>query len=164
MGELCVVFYLNCSTVIKQFNILHFWKCCIALFALDPEIFRGMLEMRSENFPITKWYWCDIQQIQKCSWFSCVPCLMLHSNICFPTESTLATSNGTLVICPASLIHHWKMEIERHVCAKKLSIYMYHGSNREKSTKVWVHEVLFLLFWNAFIQIVLLLHLFPNWM
>ncbi|XP_032888879.1 transcription termination factor 2 isoform X1 [Amblyraja radiata] len=51
-------------------------------------------------------------------------------------ESTLATSNGTLVICPASLIHHWKMEIERHVCAKKLSIYMYHGSNREKSTKV----------------------------
>ncbi|XP_078264835.1 transcription termination factor 2 isoform X2 [Rhinoraja longicauda] len=51
-------------------------------------------------------------------------------------ENTLATSNGTLVICPASIIYHWKMEIERHVCAKKLSIYIYHGSNREKSTKV----------------------------
>ncbi|XP_072901535.1 transcription termination factor 2 isoform X1 [Hemitrygon akajei] len=52
------------------------------------------------------------------------------------TENPLAVSNGTLVICPASLIHHWKMEIERHVCKNKLSIYMYHGSNREKSAKV----------------------------
>ncbi|XP_062906793.1 transcription termination factor 2 isoform X1 [Mobula hypostoma] len=52
------------------------------------------------------------------------------------TESPLAVSNGTLVICPASLIHHWKMEIERHVCKNKLSIYMYHGSSREKSAKL----------------------------
>ncbi|XP_069745317.1 transcription termination factor 2 isoform X2 [Narcine bancroftii] len=51
-------------------------------------------------------------------------------------ERTLTVSNGTLIICPASLIHHWKMETERHVRARKLSIYIYHGSNREKSVKM----------------------------
>ncbi|XP_067896832.1 transcription termination factor 2 isoform X3 [Heterodontus francisci] len=52
------------------------------------------------------------------------------------TDSTFVISFGTLIICPASLIHHWKMEIERHVCARKLTIYMYHGPKREQSAKV----------------------------
>ncbi|XP_067849047.1 transcription termination factor 2 isoform X2 [Heptranchias perlo] len=51
------------------------------------------------------------------------------------TDSTFVNSCGTLIICPASLIHHWKKEIERHVCGRKLSIYMYHGPKREKSAK-----------------------------
>ncbi|XP_072369880.1 transcription termination factor 2 isoform X1 [Scyliorhinus torazame] len=51
------------------------------------------------------------------------------------TDSTLVISCGTLIICPASIIHHWKKEIERHVCARKISIYMYHGPKREQSAK-----------------------------
>ncbi|XP_078415780.1 transcription termination factor 2 isoform X1 [Cetorhinus maximus] len=52
------------------------------------------------------------------------------------TDSTFVISSGTLIICPASLIHHWKKEIERHVCSRKLSIYMYHGPKREQSAKI----------------------------
>ncbi|XP_060689578.1 transcription termination factor 2 isoform X2 [Hemiscyllium ocellatum] len=51
------------------------------------------------------------------------------------TEHTHVTSSGTLIICPASLIHHWKKEIERHVSVTKISIYMYHGPKREQSAK-----------------------------
>ncbi|XP_028249246.1 transcription termination factor 2 [Parambassis ranga] len=51
-------------------------------------------------------------------------------------DSTVVVSNGTLIICPASLIHHWKKEIDRHVKANKLTVYLYHGSNRERSAKV----------------------------
>ncbi|NXH99946.1 TTF2 factor, partial [Pachycephala philippinensis] len=47
-------------------------------------------------------------------------------------ESTVIPSHGTLVICPASLIHHWKKEIERRVAFGKLRVYLYHGPNRDK--------------------------------
>uniref|UniRef100_A0A669DSR2 Transcription termination factor, RNA polymerase II n=1 Tax=Oreochromis niloticus TaxID=8128 RepID=A0A669DSR2_ORENI len=43
---------------------------------------------------------------------------------------------GTLIICPASLVHHWKKEIERHVKTGKLTVYLYHGPNRERSARV----------------------------
>ncbi|XP_040004090.1 transcription termination factor 2 isoform X2 [Xiphias gladius] len=52
------------------------------------------------------------------------------------TDSSLVVSKGTLIICPASLVHHWKKEIERHVKAGKLTVYLYHGPNREKRAKV----------------------------
>ncbi|XP_061579080.1 transcription termination factor 2 [Cololabis saira] len=52
------------------------------------------------------------------------------------TDSTIVDSKGTLIICPASLIHHWKNEIDRHVKKRKLTVYLYHGPNREKSAKV----------------------------
>ncbi|NXB97709.1 TTF2 factor, partial [Orthonyx spaldingii] len=45
-------------------------------------------------------------------------------------------SHGTLVICPASLIHHWKKEIERRVAFGKLRVYLYHGPNRDKHAEV----------------------------
>ncbi|XP_072500573.1 transcription termination factor 2 isoform X2 [Notamacropus eugenii] len=51
-------------------------------------------------------------------------------------DSTIFASHGTLIICPASLIHHWKKEIEKHVSGSRLRIYLYHGSNREQHTKV----------------------------
>ncbi|NXB31503.1 TTF2 factor, partial [Eulacestoma nigropectus] len=51
-------------------------------------------------------------------------------------ESTVISSNGTLVICPASLIHHWKKEIERRVAFGKLRVYLYHGPNRDKHAEV----------------------------
>ncbi|XP_061170821.1 transcription termination factor 2-like [Saccostrea echinata] len=41
-------------------------------------------------------------------------------------------SRATLIICPASLIHHWHKEIERRVKGKRLQVLMYHGQNREK--------------------------------
>ncbi|XP_027146994.1 transcription termination factor 2 isoform X2 [Larimichthys crocea] len=52
------------------------------------------------------------------------------------TDSRLVVSNGTLIICPASLIHHWKREVDRHIKTGKLNVYLYHGPNREKSAKV----------------------------
>ncbi|KAM4558751.1 transcription termination factor 2 isoform 2-T2 [Odontesthes bonariensis] len=52
------------------------------------------------------------------------------------TDSSLVVSKGTLVICPASLIHHWKKEIDRHVKTGKLTVYLYHGATREKSARV----------------------------
>ncbi|NXB55516.1 TTF2 factor, partial [Struthidea cinerea] len=51
-------------------------------------------------------------------------------------ESTVISSHGTLVICPASLIHHWKKEIERRVAFGKLRVYLYHGPNRDKHAEV----------------------------
>nr|XP_020474590.1 LOW QUALITY PROTEIN: transcription termination factor 2 [Monopterus albus] len=52
------------------------------------------------------------------------------------TDSRIVTSKGTLIICPASLIHHWKKEIERHVKRGRLTVYLYHGPRREKSARV----------------------------
>uniref|UniRef100_A0A663LK84 Transcription termination factor 2 n=1 Tax=Athene cunicularia TaxID=194338 RepID=A0A663LK84_ATHCN len=46
--------------------------------------------------------------------------------------STVIASHGTLIVCPASLIHHWKKEIDRRVYCGKLRVYLYHGSNRER--------------------------------
>ncbi|NXM49532.1 TTF2 factor, partial [Gymnorhina tibicen] len=51
-------------------------------------------------------------------------------------ESTVIPSCGTLVICPASLIHHWKKEIEKRVAFGKLRVYLYHGPNRDKHAEV----------------------------
>ncbi|XP_070831611.1 transcription termination factor 2 [Chaetodon trifascialis] len=57
-------------------------------------------------------------------------------------DSSLIVSKGTLIICPASLVHHWKREIDRHVKATKLTVYLYHGPNRERSAEVLAdHDV-----------------------
>ncbi|KAG5851559.1 hypothetical protein ANANG_G00052960 [Anguilla anguilla] len=58
------------------------------------------------------------------------------------TDSAQVVSQGTLVICPASLIHHWKKEIERHVKSSRLSVYLYHGPSRQKSARLLAgHDV-----------------------
>ncbi|POI31288.1 hypothetical protein CIB84_004961 [Bambusicola thoracicus] len=51
-------------------------------------------------------------------------------------DSTVIPSCGTLIVCPASLIHHWKKEIDRRVGFGKLRVYLYHGPNREKHAEV----------------------------
>ncbi|XP_030060896.1 transcription termination factor 2 [Microcaecilia unicolor] len=51
-------------------------------------------------------------------------------------DSTLIVSNATLVICPASLIHHWKKEVDKRVDHGKLRVYLYHGPNREKDSQL----------------------------
>ncbi|KAM6970582.1 transcription termination factor 2 [Aplochiton taeniatus] len=57
-------------------------------------------------------------------------------------DSSLVVSKGTLIICPASLVHHWKREIERHIKSNKLTICLYHGPNRQRSAKVLAeHDV-----------------------
>uniref|UniRef100_H3DE11 Transcription termination factor 2 n=1 Tax=Tetraodon nigroviridis TaxID=99883 RepID=H3DE11_TETNG len=48
------------------------------------------------------------------------------------TDSTLVASKGTLIICPASLVHHWEREISRRVKSSRLSVCLYHGSDRER--------------------------------
>ncbi|XP_040278712.1 transcription termination factor 2 [Bufo bufo] len=52
------------------------------------------------------------------------------------TDSTLTVSRGTLIICPASLVHHWKKEVEKRVSDGRLRVYLYHGANREKDCKM----------------------------
>ncbi|XP_049341002.1 transcription termination factor 2 [Astyanax mexicanus] len=57
-------------------------------------------------------------------------------------DSSLVASQGTLIICPASLLHHWKKEIEKHVKNSRLSVCLYHGPNRQKSASVLAeHDV-----------------------
>ncbi|NXJ61497.1 TTF2 factor, partial [Rostratula benghalensis] len=51
-------------------------------------------------------------------------------------DSTVVPSHSTLIICPASLIHHWKKEIDRRVSYGKLRVYLYHGPNRDKHAEV----------------------------
>ncbi|KAM8854833.1 transcription termination factor 2 isoform 2-T3 [Spinachia spinachia] len=51
-------------------------------------------------------------------------------------DSSMVASTGTLIICPASLVHHWKREIERHLKTGKLTVYLYHGPQREKRAQV----------------------------
>ncbi|XP_038008019.1 transcription termination factor 2 [Motacilla alba alba] len=51
-------------------------------------------------------------------------------------DFTVIPSHGTLVICPASLIHHWKKEIETRVVFGKLRVCLYHGANRDKHAEV----------------------------
>ncbi|XP_035396429.1 transcription termination factor 2 isoform X1 [Cygnus atratus] len=51
-------------------------------------------------------------------------------------DSTVIPAHSTLIICPASLIHHWKKEIDRHVGYGKLRVYLYHGPNRDKHAEV----------------------------
>uniref|UniRef100_A0A8B9Z7U8 Transcription termination factor 2 n=1 Tax=Buteo japonicus TaxID=224669 RepID=A0A8B9Z7U8_9AVES len=51
-------------------------------------------------------------------------------------DSTVIPSHSTLIICPASLIHHWKKEIDRRVGCGKLRVYLYHGPNRDKHAEV----------------------------
>ncbi|XP_071995106.1 transcription termination factor 2-like isoform X2 [Engystomops pustulosus] len=48
------------------------------------------------------------------------------------TDSSLVASRGTLIICPASLVHHWKKEVEKRVSEGRLTVYLYHGANRDK--------------------------------
>uniref|UniRef100_A0A3P9JC95 Transcription termination factor 2 n=1 Tax=Oryzias latipes TaxID=8090 RepID=A0A3P9JC95_ORYLA len=58
------------------------------------------------------------------------------------SDPTIVASEGTLIICPASLIHHWKKEIDKRVKSCRLTVYLYHGTNRQKSAKVLAdHDV-----------------------
>ncbi|KAK2493803.1 hypothetical protein MC885_010283, partial [Smutsia gigantea] len=51
-------------------------------------------------------------------------------------DSSEFTSHGTLIVCPASLIHHWKKEVEKHVSSNRLRVCLYHGPNRDQRAKV----------------------------
>ncbi|KAF1527949.1 Transcription termination factor 2, partial [Eudyptes sclateri] len=51
-------------------------------------------------------------------------------------DSTVIPSHSTLIICPASLMHHWKKEIDRRVGCGKLRVYLYHGPNRDKHAEM----------------------------
>ncbi|CAH1783191.1 unnamed protein product [Owenia fusiformis] len=43
----------------------------------------------------------------------------------------IVKSHATLIVCPASLVHQWKTEIERRCKPGTLKVILYHGPNRE---------------------------------
>ncbi|KAL7983448.1 hypothetical protein Chor_000324, partial [Crotalus horridus] len=51
-------------------------------------------------------------------------------------DSIDTCSHGTLIVCPASLIHHWKKEVEKYVKHGKLKVYLYHGPNRIRKASI----------------------------
>lgn len=73
--------------------------------------------------------------IKQCNLCPCM-LILIYVFACH-SDSILVVSKGTLIICPASLVHHWKREIDRHVKTAKLTVCLYHGPNRERSAKVW---------------------------
>ena len=47
------------------------------------------------------------------------------------SKSAMIPSEGTLVVCPASLIHQWAKEVEKRCSSKlRLQVNVYHGPNR----------------------------------
>ena len=42
-------------------------------------------------------------------------------------SKNLIRSNGTLVICPASLMGHWEQEVKSKVKSERLSVFIYHA-------------------------------------
>ncbi|XP_033633463.1 transcription termination factor 2-like [Asterias rubens] len=45
------------------------------------------------------------------------------------------TSQGTLVVCPASLMLQWNNEVDRRCAPGSLKLCLYHGANRERNPK-----------------------------
>ena len=64
-------------------------------------------------------------------------CLSLFFSLVL-VGSGLIKSSGTLVVCPASLVHQWDREIERRCNKGLLKVCLYHGPNREKDIRKWV--------------------------
>ncbi|XP_078740941.1 uncharacterized protein LOC144954293, partial [Lampetra fluviatilis] len=48
-------------------------------------------------------------------------------------DDTPLPAGGTLVVCPASLLHHWRQEIELRTTPGRLTVCVHHGEARERS-------------------------------
>uniref|UniRef100_A0A8C4QXF1 Transcription termination factor 2 n=1 Tax=Eptatretus burgeri TaxID=7764 RepID=A0A8C4QXF1_EPTBU len=66
--------------------------------------------------------------------------LLLSKRVCAQEELSAKHGSselvgGTLVVCPASLLHHWYKEIERRTKPHLMTVVLYHGPQRTKDTK-----------------------------
>lgn len=51
----------------------------------------------------------------------------------FATASARRRHAQTLIVCPLSLLHQWKNEVDERFCANALSVFVYYGDDRESS-------------------------------
>lgn len=59
----------------------------------------------------------------------------LNSGEPWKPKSSTKYPGGTLVVCPASLVGQWEMEVSRRVKRGLISVDCYHGPNRERKAK-----------------------------
>ncbi|PVU91741.1 hypothetical protein BB561_004244 [Smittium simulii] len=55
-----------------------------------------------------------------------------EANAHFSLKFRAKKYGGTLIICPVSVVHNWEEQIKLHTSKDTLSIYIYHGSDRNK--------------------------------
>lgn len=63
------------------------------------------------------------------------PCFDYQEHVTMLTPHDFVPCKATLIICPLSVLHQWLNEIKNHTEEDLLSVYVYHGTNRNRDPK-----------------------------